>query len=508
MSLEDFSRAALDDRAPISGDSFRHWTIADYTSRYADGVVTPTQVVRAVLAAIAESERGPTPLKLFIEIDMDQLLAEAMESTARYAAGEPLGVLDGVPVAVKDTMAVRGLRTWAGTSFLGDTHGPAETDDPAIARLRAAGAIIIGKTNMHELGAGLTGFNAHHGTVRNPHNANCYTGGSSSGSAAAVACGIVPLAVGQDGGGSTRVPAALCGVVGLKPTFQRVPPLSTGSPSLSHIGPIAGCVRDAAIGLAIMSGGHESFPRGLHQPALSLQAFDEIQSLKGVRVAFFQRYNDHSSPEIAAAITDALHQLQVRGAELVPVSLPTLSPIHMAHSVTIAAEFALLLDNEAAGVDLDALSPEAQMVLTFAAQCSATDFVAAQRVRAFALRQFQEQVLSKADAFVTPMTALTAPEIPLAAFDAGEVNARQQAAFVRYSWYSNMVGTPAVTVPIGYDARWMPIGLQLQSAHWDEDLMLRLAHAAEDIYAQRQRRPAVYFSILDRAASEVSEECP
>jgi len=434
-------------------------------------------------------------------------MAEARASAERYAHGVPLGVLDGVPIAVKDTMDVRGYRTWAGTSFMGDLLGPASEDAVPVARLRAAGAIVIGKTNMHELGAGVTGFNAFHGTVRNPYDPRCYTGGSSSGSAAAVACGLVPLAVGQDGGGSTRVPAALCGVVGVKPTFQRVPPLSSGSPSLSHTGPIAGCVRDAAIGYAVMSGPDSGFPRSFSQPPADLRSFDDTQSLTGVRVGYFPQYNDHCAPEIAAATREVLQRLAVRGCELVEVSLPSLAPIHMAHSITIASEFALMIDKVVAATGathaslVDKLSPEAQMVLTMADQCSSKDFVAAQRVRAFALRQFQEQVLRRADAFVSPTTGVTAPEIPREALAAGEVNARQQAALVRYSWYSNMIGTPAITLPVALDARGLPIGVQLQAGHWGEDLLLRLAHAVERDHSAQQRAPAVYAAVLDNAAA-------
>jgi Asp-tRNA(Asn)/Glu-tRNA(Gln) amidotransferase A subunit family amidase len=499
LSLEDFSKKGTQDKKP--GASFKHWTIADYTSRYASGKVTPVQVANALLAAVEKNQQSDYPLHLFVEKHDDEILAQAKASAERYARGEPLGVLDGVPVAIKDEVHIKGHRMFTGTSFLGYEEDPAMEDDPPVARLRAAGAIILGTTNMHEIGSGVTGYNMHYGTVRNPYNPKCYTGGSSSGSAAAVASGLVPLALGLDGGGSIRIPSSMCGVVGIKPTFQRVPPAAADCPSVAHVGPIAGSVRDAAIGYAIMSGADEaSFPRGMTQPPVDLHSFDDTTSLKGVRIGFFSDYTNHSSPEIAKAVAKTLKALEARGAELVETPLYHLTPIHVAHSITISSEFAQNLDKyyERFGE----MSPEVQLIVTFGRSFTAMDFLAAQRVRAFALRQFQENVLSKVDAFVTPSTGITAPEIPLEAFAAGELNARQIGDIFRFSVYGNLIGVPGVAVPIGYDSRGLPISIQFQAGHWQEDTMLRLAHATEDLHAETQKQPDIYFSILDDAAKQ------
>ncbi|KAK1941169.1 Fatty acid amide hydrolase [Phytophthora citrophthora] len=499
LSLDEFSKKGV----KTDASSFKHWSIADYTSRYASGEVTPVQVAKALLAAVEQNQRSEFPLNLFVEKHDEEILAAAKASAERYAKGKPLGVLDGVPVAIKDEVRIKGHRMFTGTSFLGYEEEPATEDDPPVARLRAAGAIILGTTNMHEIGSGVTGYNMHYGTVRNPYNPRCYTGGSSSGSAAAVASGLVPLALGLDGGGSIRIPSSMCGVVGIKPTFQRVPPAAADCPSVAHVGPIAGSVRDAAIGYAVMSGGDEtSFPRGMTQPPVDLHSFEDVTSLKSVRIGYFSDYTNHSSPEIAEAVTKTLKELQSRGAELVETPLHHLTAIHVAHSITITSEFAQNLDKYYER--FSEMSPEVQLILTFGRSFTAMDFLAAQRIRAFALRQFQENVLSKVDAFVTPSTGITAPEIPPEAFAAGELNAAQLGNIFRFSVYGNLIGVPGVAVPIGYDSKGLPMSVQFQTAHWKEDMMLRLAHTTENLHAKTQKKPQIYFSILDEAKKQTN----
>lgn len=498
LALDAFSRKSLD--AETTAATFKQWSIADYTSRYASGELTPLQVARAVLAGVETNEKSAFPMRLFVEKYDELVLEQARASTQRYAKGKPLGVLDGVPVGIKDETAIKGHRTTAGTSFVGQVTGVAAEDSTAVARLRAAGAIILGKLNMHEIGAGVTGYNMHYGTVRNPYNPKHYPGGSSSASAALVASGLAPLAVGIDGGGSIRIPAGLCGVVGIKPTFQRVPPILEDCPSVCQIGPIAGTVRDAAIGYAVLSGGDEAFPRSFSQPPVDLSSFEDTGSLKGVKIGYFGSYSNHSAPEIAQAVETALQSLQARGAELVETKLEQLAAIHIAHSITISSEFAASFDKYYSR--FDELSPEVQLVVTYARTFSALDFLAAQKVRAFALRQFQERVFSKVDVFVTPTTGITAPEILPEALEVGELNAAQLGEIFRFSVYGNLIGIPGVAVPIGYDAAGLPISIQFQGNHWNEDAVLRLAHATEKLYAAQQKQPQVYFSIIDDAAKQ------
>ncbi|KAI9922359.1 hypothetical protein PsorP6_000950 [Peronosclerospora sorghi] len=440
LSLDEFCQQGA--RANRPDTFFSHWSIADYTSRYASGTVTPLQVERALLAAVEANQQSAWPLNLFVEKHDDLILAQAKASTESYARGKPVGVLDGVPVAIKDELHLKHHRMFAGTSYLGYEEDVATQDDAPVARLRAAGAIILGTTNMHELGAGVTGYNMHYGIVRNPYNPKCYSGGSSSGSAPAVASGLVPLAIGLDGGGYIRIPSALCA------QFQRVPTVAPDCPSVAHVGPIAGSARDAALGYAITSGGDEAnFPRGMLHPPVDLHSFEETESLTGVRIGYFSDYSNHSSWEIAEAVTQTLRALEARGATLVETPLHHLTPIHIAHTTTISSEFAQNLDKYFDR--FGDMSPEVQIVLTLGRSFSAMDFLAAQRVRAFALRQFQENVLNKVDAFVTPSTGIMAPEISREALMLGELNVKQHGERFRFSVYGNLIGVPSIAVPIG-----------------------------------------------------------
>jgi Asp-tRNA(Asn)/Glu-tRNA(Gln) amidotransferase A subunit family amidase len=184
--------------------------------------------------------------------------------------------LDGVPVPVKDEVEMLPFGTTVGTRFLGKT--PAKQDSTVVARMRATGALMVGKCNMHEIGIGVTGLNPHHGTVRNPYNINHHTGGSSSGPAAAVAAGFGPVAIGADGGGSIRLPSGFCGVVGLKTTYSRVSEFGAAPLcwSVAHLGPIAGTARVVAMGFAILAGADHNDPHTHNQPEISMDGFSQL----------------------------------------------------------------------------------------------------------------------------------------------------------------------------------------------------------------------------------------
>jgi len=203
---------------PQSRQGFQFATVRDYAAAYRSGQANPVAVAENVLAAIQAADDGPKPLRAIIAHNRDDLLTQAQASAQRWQAGQPLSIFDGVPVAVKDQVDQVPYATTIGTNFLG--RQPARQDSTVVARMRAAGALLIGKANMHEIGIGTTGLNNHHGTPRNPYHPDHHTGGSSSGSAAAVAAGLCPAAIAADGGGSIRIPAGLCGLVGLKATFS------------------------------------------------------------------------------------------------------------------------------------------------------------------------------------------------------------------------------------------------------------------------------------------------
>jgi hypothetical protein len=217
---------------PFKGQGAGHLSIHNYAEGYRSGRFTPEMVAENILKAIENSDDGERPLRAFIAVHTDDVLAQARASTERYRSGRSLGPLDGVPVAIKDEIDMLPYGTTVGTKFLGKRA--VQQDATVVARLRSAGALLPGKTNMHEIGIGVTGLNIHHGTPRNPYNLDHHTGGSSSGSAAAVAAGLVPAALGADAGGSIRVPASLCGIVGLKPTFGRISEMGAAPLVLEH----------------------------------------------------------------------------------------------------------------------------------------------------------------------------------------------------------------------------------------------------------------------------------
>nr|CCA15561.1 glutamyltRNA(Gln) amidotransferase subunit A putativ [Albugo laibachii Nc14] len=440
---------------------------------------------------------------MFIAINKEDFLDQARESTERYAKGATLGVLDGVPVAVKDEIDVIGYRTTRGT-ILPKAPSPAKEDSPSVARLRSAAAIIVGKTNMHDMGVGVTGLNVHYGTPKNPHNASHYTGGSSSGSAAAVACGIVPLALAVDGGGSIRIPAPFCGVVGLKPTFQRVPSLPTELLSVGHFGPIANSVRDTAIAYATISGSHESFPRGRSQPSVDFSSFDKTKSLAGLKIGYFEALANHSSPEVAKSVRRVCQELRNKGAKIIPVQLHHFHTILLAHALTVLSELASMLDQHVES--LHTMGPDARIMMMLASHFSALELTSAQRVRGFALRQIQQEIFDKVDIFISPTTGITAPKISADALEYGEMSAEQISDILRFCIYANLVGVPGIAVRIGHDSGGLPLSVQFQARHWDEDVLFRVAHTTEQLYVSQMKRPQVYFSILDRAKEIVRDD--
>lgn len=307
----DWTRSLQATRTPSHGFTFA--TTRAYHDAYRNGVTTPDQVAERLLAAIEESNAHTPPLRAIIACHADDVRAQARASSDRWRAGKPRSVFDGVPVAVKDEMDMVPYGTTWGTRFLGKT--PARADATIVARLRSAGALLIGKANMHEIGIGVTGLNPHHGVTRNPYNVAHFTGGSSSGSATAVAAGLCPAALAADGGGSIRIPSAFCGVVGLKPTFGRVSTSSSAALcwSVAHNGPIGATAEDVALLYAIIAGPDPNDPHTLHQPPVTLDRFDDVD-LRDVTIGVFTPWLEHASPAMVAGCRRILDALRTMGA--------------------------------------------------------------------------------------------------------------------------------------------------------------------------------------------------
>ena len=460
-------------------------TVADFAAAYRAGRATPTQVAERVAAAVDESEQSDPALRLFIARRQDDVLQQAAAASERFRQGAPLGPLDGVPIAVKDEIDVQGYPTTVGTRFQG--RAPATSDATAVARLRAAGAVVIGKTNMHEIGIGVTGVNPHHGAVRNPYGLDRVTGGSSSGSASAVAAGICPVALGCDGGGSIRIPAALCGVVGLKPTFGRVSehgaaPLCW---SLAYLGPIGASARDVALAYAAIAGADPADSGSMQQPPIELAAFDD-DDLSGLTVGVYAPWSDDADQPVVEAGRRLLDGLKVMGVSVRSVEIEDLDLFQVAHMVTIVSEM-LESQRPFLAEHRTEYGGEVRLNLALAEGLTALDYLRAQRLRTRACRNFAA-ALNQADLLLTPATACVAPPIHLGALDCGESNLTEMNRIMRFAAVSNLTGLPAITFPVGYTTEGLPIGYQLIGRPWSEGLLLRAANAIDKLVERRQPR--------------------
>ncbi|HEX7598226.1 MAG TPA: amidase, partial [Polyangia bacterium] len=469
---------------------FPYCTARDYAAAYHHGGLSPLTVAESLLAAITASDQGDAPLRAFMPVNREDLLAQAKASAERIAAGRALGPLDGVPVAVKDEVDMRPYPTKVGTTFLGQS--PAAQDSTVAARLRAAGALMVGKTNMHEIGINPNGCNAHYGAVRNPFNPACDSGGSSSGSAAAAAAGLAPMAIGADGGGSIRIPAGLCGVVGLKPTFGRVS--SAGSAplcwSVDHLGPLAASVEDAALAYAIIAGPDPLEPNSLLQPPPTLAGWNN-PDLRGVRLGIYPQWFEHASPEVVQVCRAMVEQLKAAGAEVHEVAIPGLDEMRIAHAVTILSEMAVAMQKYRA--QRPQMGAAVRLSLVIGEAATATDYLQAQRVRTRAMAAFS-QVFQQVDAILTPATALAAQPILAGGLPDGWSDLSTDTEMMRFVFPSNFTGNPAISFPAGYDSRGLPIGMQAIGRHWEEHVLLRVAYAAEQ--AMTRRQPVRFYKVF------------
>lgn len=494
-SLQRESSAVPENELPREASrtkGFRFASVFDFYKAYCDGTITPQEVAKKVLDAIEVSDTGDKPLKAFIAVNRADVMRQARESTERIKVGKPLSLLDGVPVAIKDEIDMTPYPTTVGTAFLG--NAPAREDATVVARLRSAGALLVGKANMHEIGINVTGLNPIHGTTRNPYNPHHFTGGSSSGPATAVAAGLVPVAIGADGGGSIRIPASFCGLVGLKATHGRISEYGAFPMdwSIAHIGPLAGSTADAALIYALIAGPDLKDPTSLHQPMASLKGWDNLD-LKGLKLGVYRPWFRHADPEVVSACEAMLGEYEKMGCEIVEVVIPDLEANRVAHSITIISEIAQAM-NATYDKHHKEHALDVRINLAMARQLAATDYITAQRIRTRMINHFND-TLQQVDMVLTPTTAIAAPEIKKGAIPDGETDLTTTIEIMRFVTAANMTGLPAISFPVGYTQKGLPIGLQAIGRAWEESELLRLALAAERV-VERQA-PQVYYRILD-----------
>lgn len=479
--------------------NFRRWTIRDYSRAYTSGEITPLMVAKHFLAAVADSIGSDPCMSFFINYDAGEILRQATDSTLRYQKGTPISVLDGVLVAVKDEIDCMPYPTTGGTKWLHKVRTPTG-DANCVAQLRSCGAILVGKTNMHELGAGTSGINPNYGAVRNPYDINKVSGGSSSGSAAVVSAGLCPVALGVDGGGSVRMPAALCGVVGFKPTSGRVSnsgvlPLNwtVGIPGI-----LAATVEDALITYAAICNPLPlNQPKSL-QPALRFPSLKSPQSLAGIKFAKSREWFDDCTDEIRSCCNDALYMLCKKyGWETVEVTVPEIEEMRLAHYVTIGSECTASLGPHLSKLNFAEIGYDVRVALRVYGSFDSKEYLNAQRLRNRQMH-FHQEIFKMADVIVTPTTAVTAYQIESQALSSGDFDYINGAALVRYAIAGNFLGLPAVTIMVGCDESGMPIGLQFIGRPWSEATLLHLASAMQDLRIASYQKPQVFYNLLKK----------
>lgn len=470
---------------------FQFASIFDYAKAYNEGQINPEGVAQKILEAFEASEKHDPPLRAFITINSEDLLRQARESSARIKNGKTLSILDGVPIAIKDELDMKHFPTTVGTSFLG--KNPAKNDATVVARLRAAGALLIGKANMHEIGIGVTGQNPHHGTPRNPYNPNHYTGGSSSGPATSVAAGFCPVAIGADGGGSIRTPSSFCGLVGIKPTFGRISEYGAASLcwSVAHVGPLAATVADAVFTYVVIAGPDFYDPISMYQPRPNLTNWNKTD-LNNFMLGIYWPWFHHASEDVVSGCEQMLKNLEKKGAKIREISIPDLEAGRIAHLVTIASEMSQAHDTYYKNHHSE-YSLEVRMNLALARQFSARDYIEAQKVRTRMINNFNK-VFQNVDAIITPTNGISAPIIRQTAFPNGDSDLSSLTEIMRFVFPANLTGLPAISFLAGYNKAGMPIGMQAIGRAWQEQTLFRLALAAEQ--SLQRKKPQVFYKIL------------
>ena len=468
-------------------------SIATISSAFSRGERTAVEICEGALARI-ESRDGR--LGAFLTVTAERALARAaaMDRDRSRWVNRPLAA---VPVALKDNLCVRGVRTTASSRIL--EHFVPPFDATAVARLEDAGAIVVGKTNCDEFAMGSSTENSAFGPTRNPWALDRIPGGSSGGSAVAVSAGMAALALGSDTGGSIRQPAAFCGIVGLKPTYGRVSRyglLAFGS-SLDQIGPLARSVRDAAVALTVIAGVDSADATSTHEAVPDLQQ-SLTGDVRGTRIGVPARLLESGvDPEVSRALKAALDAFLARGAVLVDVDLPNAGAAIPVYYLVATAEASSNLARydgvrygfRAAGGDNDLLTmysrtrargfgPEVKrriMLGTYVLSAGYYDayYLKAQQVRTLIRRDYEE-AFARADVVAMPTS-------PTAAFPIGERvdDPLQMYLGDVFTVSANLAGLPAISIPCGFTAAGLPIGLQLTGRMFDEATVLRVADAYE-----------------------------
>jgi aspartyl-tRNA(Asn)/glutamyl-tRNA(Gln) amidotransferase subunit A len=416
-------------------------------------------------------------LNAFITVTEAEARARALALDDDLACGIDRGPLHGIPIAHKDNICTRGVRTTSGSKIFADFVP--DRDATIVSQLNDAGAVMIGKTGLHEFAYGITSNNPHFGAIRNPWDTERIPGGSSGGSAAAVAARLIPLATGTDTGGSIRIPASFCGVVGLKPTYERVNrrgvmPLGL---TLDHAGLLARNVRDVAVGFSAIAKHSSGYGPAAHA------------DLRGMRIGVPENFFvERIAPDVMLSFRAAVQTAAALGAHVTEIRLPDADALNavgrIAQLSEVSALLARYLDRRGEiGRDILVLVEQGRLI-------PAIDYLNAQRVRRVLARDFSK-IWTHLDCLMTPATPITAPKIGEMSVAFGSVSEDVRTAATRLARPFNVLGWPALALPCGFSSAGLPIGLQFVAPPQQEDTLLQAGAALEDAFGIADRKPPV-----------------
>lgn len=480
---------------PLSAGPY--YSTVDYNKVYRSGKATPSEVMERVLSGCQKLEH----LRIFSSFSPDDVRRQAASSDLRWKAGAPLSAFDGVPIAIKDMIDVAGHSICYGGRDCVERGG----DGVAVQRLRAAGAIILGVTVMPEGGVTPLGYSAIFDGPFNPYDVDYYPGGSSGGSAVVVASGLAPLALGFDGGGSIRVPAAMSGVFGLAATYGRVPHDTENESTNIKGGPLAATLVDVALAHVLLGAVEDGsmfaqaavgqIPPPILSDVAALEVGGGVADLSGIRLGVYWDHFKDSDPEVYEACLAAVRELGSRGAEVVNITIPNLRELHFSHAIKILSEFGMIWEKPFFD---PAYSMEANTEITVALgrALSASEVLSAERLRTYGKIEVCEKLFRKLklDAIVSPTLGLKVPK-PMNGFRGyGENNTPLVYKTMRFVPLANFLGLPALSVPVGYEAATgLPIGLQLMGDAWMEHKLIQIAAGLDGGKSDRKQPPSENF---------------
>lgn len=464
------------------------------TARYREGTLTPSALITRALAEADALARRQDHLRCLWMRDDARAQRDAQAATQRYAEGRALGPFDGVPFAAKEHIGIAGFPCRAGHDMPGDE--PLTEDSTPVAKLRASGAILIGQTAMTELGLSPVGINPKRPPLRNPHHVERTAGGSSTGSAVAAALGLASFALGTDGGGSVRIPAAMCGLFGLKPTFGRISRAGSNlQGSVTHVGPIAPSVIDLAHMLDLAAGPDARDPSSLRAPSRALSFADCARGrVRGLTLGVDQHELRDAEASVARAVEQGIRAIETCGVRIVEIRIPLAAHAFAIGSATIMCESAsaeaLSFARHGAAYGFDM-----QVLLAMTNHLTSREYLDAQRLRT-RLRRELARLFQEVDAIALPTTYSTALPVSEQEERYGVVDAESVRAMCRHTFLANLTGHPAGTAPIGVDSEGLPIGLQLMGDAWDEGTPIALMAELERLGVARPVRPPFHVGLL------------